>query len=244
MQINLNGDDVSDKSESNIKHTVIYSLIMYFQNNSVLTLSFHLFYILMVCIFLSLSYVAAFHWNSAVTLYEEAHNASNFSNNFKMNTESDVLINSRIQKFMEEHAGMRAYIYRYHNGLAAISGVPFFFESNTHEVISPGSTRLLPFEQRIPASIHVNMNNSFIQDKCVFVGNTTLDKDSQNYYYYTSRGATSMLRCPIFMANGDVFGFVGIDWNHLVPEDTKMIDSFHALAKDLGILFANATKTK
>jgi hypothetical protein len=196
----------------------------------------------MLCAFLSLSYVFAFHWSSLVELYEEAHTAKRFSDNFKVGAETDVTVNNILRNLISSYGGMRVYVYRYHNGLAAISGVPFFFQSNTHELIAPGADRLMPYEQRIPASIHVSMNNNFIQDKCVLVSDTTVDKNDQNYYFYVSRNATSVARCPIFLANGDLFGFVGIDWNHATPPDAVMLQDLHRTASRLGAVFEDTSK--
>lgn len=228
-------------SEQHVKLTMLQIVLDYLARTSPLSLFVHMIYIGMVCCFLSLSYIMAFHWTSLVEIYREAHNVSQFSTNFKVSIEADNQINEKLQKFLDKNTGMRVYIYRYHNGLAAISGVPFFFQSNTHEVISPGTSRLMGFEQRIPASIHVAMNNEFVQDKCYLIKDTTQDKSDQNYYFYTSRNAVSMARCPIFLYNGDLFGFIGIDWNRNV-NDAKVIDDLHSLSKELGSIFAGENR--
>ena len=227
-----------DNNTDTSKPTMLQLILEYLSKTPPLTLMVHMVYIGMVCMFLSMSYIAAFRWSSIVQLYEDAHDINKFITNLKLSVESDNNINRVIQRALEDNGGMRAYVYRYHNGLAAISGVPFFFQSNTHEVISPGAARLMSFEQRIPASIHVAMNNAFAQDQCMMIGDTTTDINSQNYYFYTSRNAEAVLRCPIYMNNGDLFGFVGIDWAHKMEENPKLIDDLHRTAKDLGNIFA------
>ena len=47
-----------------------------------------------------------------------------------------------------------------------------------------------------------------------------------------------MLRCPIYMDNGDLFGFVGIDWNHTVTNDPKTTEDLENAARDIGHIFA------
>lgn len=224
------------------KPTMLQILVDYLTNTPLISLMVHMVYIGMICLFLSLSYVAAFHWSSLIELYESANTHQQFSTNLKMSAATDQRITEELQRIMEETGGMRAYVYRYHNGLASISGVPFFFQTNTHEVISPGASRLMGFEQRIPASIHVAMNNAFVTDKCMMIPDTTLDKNSQNYYFFQSRNAVSVLRCPIYMENGDLFGFVGIDWNHKMAEDQKMMDRLHTLAATFSNMFATNHK--
>ena len=231
-------------SPEHIKLTMLQIILDYLARTPTLSLFVHMLYIGVVCCFLSFSYIAAFHWTSIVTIYQEAHDVSKFSNNFKMSVEADSQINDKLQKFLNEHDGMRVYIYRYHNGLAAINGVPFFFQSNTHEVISPGTSRLMGFEQRIPASIHIAMNNQFVQDKCYMINDTTEDKSDQDYYFFTSRNASSMMRCPIFLSNGDLFGFVGIDWSRKQTSSNHddVFDKLHTLGKELGNIFAGENR--
>lgn len=231
----------SNESENKIKLTMLQIILDYLARTPPLSLFVHMIYIGVVCCFLSLSYIAAFHWTSVVEIYREAHDVAKFSTNFKVSVEADKQINDKLQKFLDKHGGMRVYVYRYHNGLAAISGVPFFFQSNTHEVISPGTSRLMGFEQRIPASIHVAMNNEFVQDMCYLIKDTTQDKSDQNYYFYTSRNAASLARCPIFLSNGDLFGFIGIDWNRGV-NDPKIVEDLHTLSRELGSIFAGENR--
>jgi len=219
------------------KPSMLQILVDYLTNTSPWLLMVHMVYIGMICTFLSLSYIAAFHWSSVVQLYEDASTHNQFSNNLKLSATADTKITEELQRIMEDTGGMRAYVYRYHNGLPSISGVPFFFQTNTHEVIAPGATRLITFEQRVPAGINVAMNNAFVTDKCMMVGDTEVDKASQNYYFFQSRNASAVLRCPIYMANGDLFGFVGIDWNHTMTEDPKINEQLHALANELSKVF-------
>ena len=231
----------SIKSPDHVKLSMLHIILDYLTRTSILLLFVHMIYIGMVCCFLSLSYIIAFHWTSLIEIYREAHDVSQFSTNFKVSIEADIQINDKLQKFLDKNTGTRAYVYRYHNGLAAINGVPFFFQSNTHEVISPGTGRLMGFEQRIPASIHVAMNNEFVQDQCYLIKDTTQDKSEQNYYFYTSRNAVSMARCPIFLSNGDLFGFIGIDWNR-TTNDPKVLDDLQTLSKELGSIFAGENR--
>jgi hypothetical protein len=219
--------------------SMLQLLLDYLTNTPVSHLLIHMVYICMICIFLSISYIVAFHSSALIQLYEDANNHKQFSNTLKLSAASDAKITSAIQKIMDESGGMRAYVYRYHNGLPAISGVPFFFQTNTHEVIAPGASRLISYEQRIPASIHVGMNNAFVVNKCLLIPNTQLDQNNQDYYFYESRNAISVLRCPIYMDNGDLFGFVGIDWNHTVSDNPDLTKKLQATAKEISNIFAN-----
>lgn len=228
----------SSKPHYTGKPSMLQLLLDYLTNTSTLHLMAHSIYIGVTCMFLSFSYVAAFHWSSIIQLYEEANNHNQFSNNLKLNAELDTKITAIIQKLLESTNGMRVYVYRYHNGLPAISGVPFFFQTNTNEVITPGTLRLLSFEQRIPSGIHIGMNNAFVANKCLLISDTRHDQNSQDYYFFESRNAIAVLRCPIYMDNGDLFGFVGIDWNHTVTNDPKTTEDLENAARDIGHIFA------
>lgn len=230
------------KIDDRTKLTMLQILLDYLTKTQPLRLVVHMLYIVIVCTALSVSYVIAFHWTSLVDIYEEAHNITKFSDNFKTSADADNKINQMLGRVLTENNAMRAYVYRYHNGLAAISGVPFFFQTNTHELIAPGASRLMSFEQRIPASIHIAMNNAFVTNQCYAISDTTLDKNSQDYYIYTSRNAIAMIRCPIYMSNGDLFGFVGLDFNRIHEFPTKEISELHDIAESLGSIFESTVK--
>jgi len=187
-------------------------IVNYLSTTSPKYLFIHLIWMIIASCVLSSSYIFAFHFTSLLAIYQEAHNIRNFNSNLKASSKQDADINDALRKLMETVGANRAYVFRYHNGLAAVNGVPFFFQTNTHEVISPGTSRVLPFEQHIPAGMNLAINNQFVQNHCMVVPRTDIDMDSQHYWFFQNRSAKSLVRCPIFMRNGDLFGFIGIDW--------------------------------
>lgn len=223
------------------KKTLMYLLVQYLSETSPVMLLIHLMYIIMVCATLSVSYVVAFHWSTIIQIYTNAHDIKNFGTNLKMSVENDNKLNDMLVKVLNETGSIRAYIYRYHNGLAAINSVPFFFQTNTHEVIAPGVSRLLPYEQRIPASVSPYINSNFINNKCAIVTDADKDLNSQNYYYYQSRQARAFARCPIYMSNGDLFGFVGIDFATESIDKDKVNRLLGEVADQIEIVFKTLT---
>ena len=219
-------------------------LVNYFRHTPAWMLPLHLIYVMILCMCFVGSYVAAFHFTSLLDVYKEAHNVAEFGNNLRISVETDGKIHDAINDFLANESGMRAYVYRYHNGLAALNGVPFFFQSNIQEVIAPGASRLLPYEQRIPVSINVNIANQFVQDRCVMIPNTESDTSHQNYYFFSSRAARSLVRCPVIMANGDLFGFVGIDFPASKPaiELQQVATKMKSLASKLGTLYSKTSR--
>lgn len=215
-------------------------LVNYLLVTKPVMLFLHLVWLTIVCVILSLTYVLAFHFTSLVTVYQEAHNVQNFNTNLIFSVRQDAEINNMLTDLMSQSKANRAYVFRYHNGLAAISGVPFFFQSNTHEVISPGTPRVVQFEQRIPASINLAISNQFMQNRCAIISKADEDKDSQNYWFYQNRGAKSLIRCPIFMSTGDLFGFIGVDYleQHDIHELETIANRVKSSAGALSSVFA------
>lgn len=224
-----------DKTEH--KPTMFELLLNYLKTTSPLLLMVHLLYIMLICATLSMSYVVAFHWSNVVQIYQEAHDVKGFSKNLKVSVEHDKKIENILHDTMTHTNGFRAYVYRYHNGLAAISSVPFFFQTNTHEVIAPGAARLLPFEQRIPASINPFVTNQYIKNQCAMITDTDADKNGQYYYIFQTRGAKAFIRCPIYLDNGDLFGFIGIDYQNNPTDPKKFIDEIQDAATNIGNIF-------
>lgn len=203
----------------------------------------HLIWAALVCAILSISYVVSFHFTSLFEIYQEAHNIQNFNSNLLASSKHDSQINELLEEMLGATDASRAYVFRYHNGLAAVSGVPFFFQTNTHEVIRPGTTRVVMFEQHIPASINMAVSNQLMANRCAVLPKTDDDKDSQNYWFFQNRAAKSLIRCPIFMPNGDIFGFIGIDYTDR-QEPKKLENSVEKLrvaAQKIANIFAVKT---
>jgi hypothetical protein len=226
------------------KVSIIEIFLRYLSRTRPLMLIFHLFWILCAGSILSVCYVVSFHFTSLVHIYDEAHNIKEFNNNLRISAKIDAEIQDILNKVLAETHSNRSYLFRYHNGLAAVNGIPFFFQTNTHEVISPGTQRLMQFYQRIPASITPFMNQKFAQNECIVLNNIDKSTDIQMLYFYQSRNTKSMIRCPIFMGDGDLWGFVGIDFNNEQNVDKLDKDKTIVIkaAMDLTKIFASLKK--
>lgn len=229
---------------SEMKKNMLESFLNYLRFTPVTLLFLHLLWLIIASGALSVSYIVAFHFTSLINIYREAHNIQNFNENLKVSAEKDIEINAALQNVLDSTKANRAYVFRFHNGLASVNGVPFFFQSLTHEVISPGTTRVMQFEQHIPTSINMAINSNLIQNQCAIIKNADDDKDSTKYWYYQIRSAKDLIRCPIFMANGDLFGIVGLDFigsttNAQLAESESKLKSASII---LSAIFANKKK--
>ena len=232
---------MADASD-NQKTTLAQLLLQYLSNTKPWMLLVHLIWLASVCIILSVTYIGAFHTSDLLNFYQEAHNIKNFNKNLVVSAKQDRGINEILEELLTTTHSNRAYIFRYHNGLAAVSGVPFFFQTNTHEVIAPGTARVIQFEQHIPASINLAISNQYLMNRCAIIKEADADKDSQNYYFYQVRGAKSLIRCPIFLNNGDLFGFVGIDF--IAKQDEKTLEGAQSHVKIQANALAGVFATK
>lgn len=224
------------------KLSILEILLEYLRTTKPVSLLFHLLYIMLICGTLSFSYIITFHWSTVVGIYTEAHNIKGFGTNLKYSVENDIKLNDILDRVRVQTGAFRAYIYRYHNGLAAINGVPFFFQTNTHESISPGANRLLPYEQRMPASFNYAQNQQFIKNACTVVIDADTDKEHQNYYVFQSRGAKAFIRCPIYLDHGDLFGFVGIDFANNPTDSKKAQTIMHDATEEISNIFETLKK--
>lgn len=222
--------------------TMLEIILNYLKTTTPALLFMHVIYMLLICATLSFSYIITFHWSTVVQIYTEAHNIKGFGQNLKVSVESDIKLNDILDKIRDQTGAIRSYIYRYHNGLAAINGVPFFFQTNTHESIAPGATRLLPYEQRMPASFNIGQNTQFVKNACIVVLDADSDKEHQNYYAYQSRGARAFIRCPIYLDHGDLFGFVGLDFDKPPVDSKKALGIIHDAADDISNIFETLKK--
>jgi hypothetical protein len=221
------------------KPSIVEIIVGYLSKTPPGMLFLHLVWIVFATATISSGYIFAFHFTSLVSIYQDAHNIRNFNANLRLGTRQAQEITTNLQSLIETVGSNRAYVFRYHNGLAAVNGVPFFFQTMTHEVISPGTPRLMGFEQHLPASVGIMMSAQFMQNRCGIIEHANTDPDSRNYWYFLSRGATDIVRCPIFAANGDLFGFVGVDFTSdrdLAIDDVT--NKVREAATTIGLIFA------
>lgn len=166
----------------------------------------------MLGIILSVCYVVAFHFTSLLSIYTEAHDIRNFGNNLHGNMKADSKMEELLTTTMKTTQANRAYVYRYHNGLASINSVPFYFQSMMLEVISPGTPRVILYEQRLPSGMTPAISAAFVNNKC-FTAQGLERPDHSLHFMFQTHGAHAVIRCPVYMPNGDLFGFVGVEFN-------------------------------
>ena len=191
---------------------ILELLYKYFRLVPPLKMLWHLVWITLVLCVMSITYIITFHFEPVIALWQQSRSMEHFRTELATTLAVDARINDELTLAVQQTNADRAYVFRYHNGIPSVGGIPFMFHTNTHEVIRPGVTRVISLMQRIPSSINVHMNHEFTNHRCVTL--TDIDKDTatSDYWYFQSRGSKQMIRCAIYSNQGDLLGFVGLDY--------------------------------
>jgi hypothetical protein len=187
-------------------------LLKYFKTVKPLQMVFHLLFVIILMCVLSVTYIITFHFTPIMDLWQRSRSIEHFRNELSISLAIDTQINDQLQLILSQTQADRAYVFRYHNGVPSVNGIPFIFHSNTHEVIRPGVTRVSSLMQRIPSSINVHMNQEFAKGSCITILDVDKDPTSHDYWYFQARGSRHMIRCAIYTSKNDLLGFVGLDY--------------------------------
>lgn len=205
------------------------NILKYLRTTSGWRMFLHLFWLLCLLLMLSSSYIITFHFVPVMELFKKSHSLSHFSAELGVSIAIDQQVNSTIQTLLTQTNASRTYLFRYHNGIPSVNNVPFIFHTMTHEVIRPGTARVILFNQRLPTGILGASNTDMSRRRCVVLNRLDLHGENLNAWHYNMRGAVAVVRCPFFSANGDLLGFVGVDYNERM-EDTAL-EAAHAQTK-------------
>lgn len=191
---------------------ILQIVLKYLKTVPPLKMAWHLAWLFCMLCMLSVTYIVTFNFKPILDHWERSRSFEHFRSEMSNSITVDARVNHELGNLMQATRADRAYIFRYHNGIPSVAGVPFMFHSNTHEVIKPGTSRVIMFNQRLPSSLNVGMNMEFSKNNCVSFHNLNEHVDSVNYWYWQTRGAHNMIRCAIYTRNGDILGFVGLDY--------------------------------
>jgi hypothetical protein len=188
-------------------------IVQYLRTVHPLRMLWHLFVLFCLLSMLSTSYILAFHFQPVMDLWQKSRSMNHFARELQDSVAVDTAANLALTQLLAASNGNRAYIFRFHNGTPSPNNVPFIFHTNTHEVIKPGTNRVINLGQRLPSSLITTMSMEFLKRKCVSLFNINARTDSSAYWYYESRAAVHLTRCAFFSKNGDLLGFVGVDYS-------------------------------
>lgn len=220
---------------------MVDNIIKYLKTTPPWRMFLHLVWLMCLLMILSSSYIITFHFQPVVDLIQKSQSLSHFSAHLNVSIAIDQQINGVIQPLLNTTHASRSYVFRYHNGIPSVNNVPFMFHSMTHEMIKPGTARVVMFSQRLPTGILGHQNADMIRRRCVQVNHLDRTPESIYGWHYHMRGAIAVVRCPFFSAQGDLLGFVGVDFNERVS-DTDLgtaVATTQAAAERLSAIFQN-----
>ena len=186
--------------------------ITYLRTVHPLKMLLHLFVVFCLLSMLSFSYIIAFHFEPVFELWQRSRSMNHFAKELQVSVAVDTEVNQTLNQLLSTSNANRAYVFRFHNGIPSPNSVPFIFHTNTHEVIKPGTNRVINYGQRLPSSLISGMSTEFLKRKCVTYTNLHQRPESNLYWFFESRAAVHMTRCAFFSKTGDLLGFVGVDY--------------------------------
>jgi hypothetical protein len=217
--------------------SVLQLFLRYFKTVHPVRMFLHLVWLACLMIMGSMTYIITFHFQPVMDSWQKSRSINHFKTELHTSIAIDTKVTQELSSLLNETQSDRSYVFRFHNGIPSVAGVPFIFQSNTHEIIRAGVSRVILFSQRIPSSLNSHSNQEFTKRQCVTFTNLDDDLNSINHWYFQTRQARSMLRCPIFTRDGDIVGFVGLDWlqdaraESLQDADRKIKSSAATLGK-------------
>jgi hypothetical protein len=227
----------------NLAPSMLDKVLKYLKSTTVWRMFLHLLWLSCLLMILSSSYIITFHFVPVMELFKKSHSLSHFSAELNVSINMDQQVNQTLQTLLTQAQAHRVYLFRYHNGIPSVNNVPFIFHTMTHELISPGTSRVIVFSQRLPTGILGASNTQMINRRCVVLNNLDQSTESINAWHYNMRGAVAVARCPYFSDRGDLLGFVGVDFKESVSD--AVLEQAHVVtqsaAERLNHIFQNRT---
>ena len=218
---------------------ILQIFLRYFKTVAPLRMFLHLVWLAWLLFMCSITYIMTFHFQPVWDAWQKTHSMNHFKTELSTSIAIDTQVNQELHSLLNDTQSDRTYVFRFHNGIPSVAGVPFIFQSNTHEVIRAGVSRVILFSQRIPSSLNSDSNHEFSKRLCVNYTHLDDNQNSIHYWYFETRQARSMIRCPFFTKDGDILGFVGIDFITDPPEDlaTQSEKKLRSAASKLSVIF-------
>lgn len=115
----------------------------------------------------------------------------------------------------------RSYIFKYHDGIKGVSSLAFLFQSNTHEVVKPGVSSEISKLQHLPINLSPERLEAFINRKCYYYIVNSSNKNIAFNQLLKQRGIIAITAYPLYNLEDKLIGYVGIDFNDMIPENIK-----------------------
>lgn len=133
-------------------------------------------------------------------------------------------INGLLHRSQNKLKSDRAYLFLFHNGGKALSGLSFQKMSCVNEVVGLGIAPCSPQSQMLHRGNFSLLNSALKRDGIYFLPDTSIVEktDTFSYCFFKSRHAESAYVAALKDSDGYIIGFVGVDYcakNNKVQED-------------------------
>lgn len=120
-------------------------------------------------------------------------------------------IDEELKGLLERTGADRAAMSKFHDGKRDVQGMHFLFTSRTNEVLDYGVGSELMRTQNVPISFFSAAMEKLNKGECIVHVNLN-PKSTPTYQWWKDMGNSSVIRCPIYDASGNLTAFVGLDW--------------------------------
>lgn len=211
------------KEDSNSKQAMINIGLAYLRRTKPHVLLLHMICFIIANIVVTFSYVMIFHFPSIVSLCAGPSEPSGIS----LSARQQIEVDSALGNFLRETGANRVSLHRYHAPTEAPQGIPFVSQTMTNEVITSGNNRILPLQRSIPIFTTPLLNARLAENNCMVASLSREVPNSRVHWYFVTFNGQSIIRCPIYQPNGNILGFISVDWINEVAN----LDSWESITK-------------
>ena len=198
---------------------------------------------LLLCICGAFAYmgVMAFHDSRTHTLLKKQFMPTPGEIKIAMLADVDttVEINKVLESLLTTTKADRAYLFQFHNGTRLLSGKHYYFYSNTHEIVRPGTSSEMSGLQKLPISILTPTWMPQLIRGQPFFQATKDEKHEYSKKILEGQGIAYIIIVPIMDSTGAYpIGFCGVDYVHSTPIPAALRD-VQLYADQIGVILWN-----
>lgn len=186
-------------------------LLLYLNKRPITAKIIDVLTILVLCTGIGTAYVLATNFHTLFLTEKEIEYGK-----FLAAAENIRQINDILTKLRDETESSRVGVFQFHNGTVGIGDIPFFFYSQTFEVVNSGVSSELANNQRISLSVDPHVILLKVQE---FDYDNMIDDSSALDHMFRTRGVKQYYRHAVYSLHGEFVGFITIEYN-----DVRVID--------------------
>jgi hypothetical protein len=154
------------------------------------------------------------------TILQQKKSPSQFNQQLLLQTEMSMRIETFLCELAETLNADRAWVTQFHNGGQLISGIPFLYQTRTHEICRNGVLRQLHNYQHMSVSYTSWRCNKIAKHETIIIDD--IENFSENeQLQLKSEGIQAAITLGIYDTQGNPLGYIGVDFVLDKPEITQ-----------------------